>query len=1031
MQKLLLLFCFLCTLPLGAQIVTTDPAAPTDDQSVTITFDATQGTGGLADCNCDVYVHTGVITDAGEGWRYVATEWGVANPDWRMTPVAGEPNKYTYTYSPTIREYYGVPSSEAIEQISLVFRNADGSMEGKASGNQDIFVDVSQGGNVLGITATGDPEQQLWALGKPLPVQLGSTVAATLEVFDNGMLVQTTTGTSLSTDVILTSAGDHTIRFVATTSDGQVQEDEFTVTARLETMFTEPSSALVSAQGGDIVNLKGTSFIEARHQVFIDGTSSSLGISTEPSFDINAMIPAGLDVYTFRLETTYQGDTATDYVTFVLGDQTVADPPAGLQPGLTTMDDGSIMILLRAPGKNDVFIQHNFNNFAPTATTRMTKSIDGGTFWVELDDLPEEGDLLYQFLIDGDILQPDPFSKLILDPFNDPFISEETFAGIPPYPTAATSGILTWHRRQRPDYEWQSSADYERPDPDRMVVYEILIRDFLEDHSYTSLTDTLDYLERLGINVIELMPINEFEGNLSWGYNPSFHGALDKYYGSPEDLKAFVDACHQRGIAVVADIVYNHAFGQNPFERMWWDPSMNRPAADNPYFNVTPKDPLSFGSDFNHESPLTKEYVKVTTEYWLREFRLDGFRWDLSKGFTQRETTSFDAWAAYDPGRIAILKDYADHVWDVDPQAIMIMEHFAAQREEEELGQYGNSMYFWAGAGTHNNYLEGSMGYNEGGKSDLGSVLARNRGFSGLNLVGYMESHDEERMQTKNERFGNRMGDYDVRELATGLDRIELASTFFYTLPGPKMLWQFGELGYDFGLRECPNGQDSEDCKLDNKPILWEYREEPDRQDVYNWIADLNYLRNNFDFFHGEIVTSNFRGDVKSANLRGNDGEVVLLGNFGVTEVTVNNVFPSAGDWYDYGKDAFVAASGPSTSITLAPGEYHLFLDREITPGGQELETSVNDQSIARLKLEVSPNPTAGEMAISFSLAQPSHLTVELVDLNGRTIQQLFSGRSAAGERSLRLMANDVPSGMYFLRVTDGVGAAVRKVIIQ
>ena len=83
---------------------------------------------------------------------------------------------------------------------------------------------------------------------------------------------------------------------------------------------------------------------------------------------------------------------------------------------------------------------------------------------------------------------------------------------------------------------------YVRPEKDELIIYELLIRDFLNMHDYSTLVDTLSYLARLGVTAIELMPVNEFEGNKSWGYNPSFHMALDKYYGPAEDFKALSHA---------------------------------------------------------------------------------------------------------------------------------------------------------------------------------------------------------------------------------------------------------------------------------------------------------------------------------------------------------------------------------------------------------------------------------------------------------------------------------------------------------
>ena len=141
------------------------------------------------------------------------------------------------------------------------------------------------------------------------------------------------------------------------------------------------------------------------------------------------------------------------------------------------------------------------------------------------------------------------------------------------------------------------------------MIYETLIRDFTDEQTYNSLLGKLDYLDSLGINVIELMPINEFEGNLSWGYNPAYYFAVDKYYGSPDDLKNFVNECHNRGIAVVADVVYNHAFGSNGMARMYLE--NGNPSSENPWFNRTaPHTDYHWGYDFNHESKHTEYFLE-------------------------------------------------------------------------------------------------------------------------------------------------------------------------------------------------------------------------------------------------------------------------------------------------------------------------------------------------------------------------------------------------------------------------------------
>ncbi len=1024
MQYPLLFFFLLCFTGASAQVVTTDPAAPVADQPLTITFDASQGTGGLRNCGCDIYLHTGVILPNSGEWQKVYTTWGVQNDAWKLTPVAGEPNKYTYTFSPTVREYYRVGADTLIQQIALVFRNANGSMEGKASGGQDIYIDINTA-DALALNLLGDPGAGNYPLGKALPVTAGTTAEATIQLFDNDSLLTSTTGQELSYPVRLTEPGDHTIRVVATSGD-QVIQDSFSVRGELVLEITAPATAVVSASPGEEVTIGATSYIASTLRIS-DGATVVAQQQGE-TITQTVTLPQQ-EIITYTVSAAYRGDTASATVTYITGAPTVAEVPVGFRPGATPTTDGGLLLVLRAPQKSDVFVVGNFNNWSPVASGRMLRTPNDTTYWLKIPaaDLPE-GDFLYQYAVDGQGSYADPFSTLVLDPNDDPYIEASTFAGIPAYPTGKAEGIVSWLRLDAPEFAWQSD-DYDRPDPEKMVVYELLIRDFLADHSYQSLTDTLDYLERLGINTIELMPVSEFEGNISWGYNVSFHMALDKYYGSPEDLKTFVDAAHARGIAVVLDVVYNHAFGESSLIQLWPGAQPYEPGVTNPYANVQARHPFNVGYDLNHESLLTQEYVKTSLTYWLEEFHVDGFRFDLSKGFTQNFTNSVDAWNKYDASRIAIIEGYADEIWSVNEDAYVIMEHLGESREENELAQYGQGMYFWSGFEPHNAYLEGAMGYNA--NSNLGPVLAANRGFDQPSLVAYMESHDEERMMWKNTQFGNSSGSYNVKNVPTALDRVKLASTLFYTLPGPKMLWQFGELGYDYPINYCSDGRVDNSCRTDPKPIVWEYRDEADRQEVYNTISDLLYLRNNFDYFHGEVTASQLAGEVKYAHLSSSDGVATVFGNFGVIPNTLTRAVPSAGTWYDYFSGEAVTVTNPDAAIELAPGEYHVYLSRPVERGGGRLTTGTNDAAVARLSFTVHPNPATNRLNTSFTLEKASRVTVTLLDLVGRSVQQLFDGELPAGPQTLEASVSGLPAGPYFLRVTDGGHSAVRQVIVR
>ena len=265
------------------------------------------------------------------------------------------------------------------------------------------------------------------------------------------------------------------------------------------------------------------------------------------------------------------------------------------------------------------------------------------------------------------------------------------------------------------------------------------------------------------------MPVSEFDGNESWGYNPSFHMALDKYYGTKTAFKQLVDECHKRGIAVILDIVYNHATGQNPYYRMWNTDNGNyggQASTDSPFFNQTPRHSFNVFNDFNHSQQATKDYVKRTTQYWIEEYKIDGFRWDLTKGFTQNCTASDDSCtSAMQADRVAVLKEYADYQWDVDPDFYVIFEHLGTNQEETEWVNYrlseGKGIMMWSNLNP--NYSETTMGYHDSNKSNFSWISYKNRGWTTPANIAYMESHDEERMMYRNINFGNENASYSTK----------------------------------------------------------------------------------------------------------------------------------------------------------------------------------------------------------------------------------------------------------------------------
>ena len=204
----------------------------------------------------------------------------------------------------------------------------------------------------------------------------------------------------------------------------------------------------------------------------------------------------------------------------------------------------------------------DFTDWQPNDNFLMKKTPDGELHWLEVNNLIAQQEYVFQYWVEGEIKIGDPYADKVADPWNDQWIDAATYPNLPPY-DKTEYGIATVLQTGQTEYQWAPSEDtWERPDIDHLVIYELLVRDFIETHSWEDLEDTLSYIKNLGVDAIELMPFNEFEGNESWGYNPSYYFAPDKYYGTKDELKHFIQTCHQHGLAVIQDMVLNHAFGQ-------------------------------------------------------------------------------------------------------------------------------------------------------------------------------------------------------------------------------------------------------------------------------------------------------------------------------------------------------------------------------------------------------------------------------------------------------------------------------------
>ncbi len=884
-----------------AQIITTEPSLPLAEEAVIIYYDATLGSAGLEGFTGDIYAHTGVLSSESSGtedWQYVKTEWCENTDETKLTRISE--NLYSLEISSSIREYYGVPEEELITHMAMVFRNSDGSKEGKGDGGSDILVEVFPEGLELNII---NPDQNM--VVEPVAnvdFEAAVSMSSDLNLYLNESLVKSLSGKSISHTFSFPTAGDFWIKLTAASGEETVADSVFV---------------------------------------------------------------------------------------HVMDDRPEEIVPGRLTDGINYIDDNTVQLLLYAPFKENVFVIGDFNDWTPRSDSRMVKDED--YFWITLDDLIPGEEYAFQYFVDGEIRIADPYTEKTLDP-NDRSIADDTYPNLKPYPSGLSTGITSVLQTAQQDYTWTNTS-FDAPLQEELIIYELLVRDFIEAHDWKTLTDTLNYFSRLGVNAIELMPVNEFEGNESWGYNPSFYFAPDKYYGPADDLKVFIDSCHGRGIAVIIDMVLNHSYSQSPLVQLYFE--NGKVTEENPWYNVdSPNPTYSWGYDFNHESTQTQDFVDRVNTHWIKEFHVDGYRFDFTKGFTNK---SGEGWN-YDATRIAILKRMATAIWSVDNDAYVILEHLTDNSEETVLAEFG--MMLWGN--MNNSYNEATMGYNDGGKSNFSGISYQSRGWSKPHLVGYMESHDEERLMYKNLEYGASSGTYNIKELNTALQRLELAGAFFFTVPGPKMIWQFGELGYDYSI--------DYDCRVCNKPIKWGYYW-GERKKVYQiWAAIIELRKSEVAF-----SSDNFKLSVSSAGKRieinHSNMDVRIIGNFDVIQIVQDANFSQTGWWYDYFSGDSINVNDVNELIPLEPGEYRIYTTKRFSP--PVITASVPWNSDRTASFSIYPNPTAD---LAFVEGWEVESQISVVNFSGAEVAQKVLEPFAK-----QIDLTNFPNGIYIItRFAEG-----------
>lgn len=542
---------------------------------------------------------------------------------------------------------------------------------------------------------------------------------------------------------------------------------------------------------------------------------------------------------------------------------TVAPTPPNIPHGAHDRGDGVVTFALWAPWKTSVHLIGDFNGWDLQADPLAVDQ--SGLWWIEKRLDP--GTHAYQFVIDGETTIGDPYARDLrwAEGSPQPHALIEIGAG---------------------PYEW-GDAEFGIKPLNQLLIYELHVGDFSPEGTFDGVRARLDHIAGLGVDAIELMPIQEFPGDRSWGYNPAYFFTPEGAYGSAADLKRLIDAAHQRGIGVILDMVFNHTANNSPVNMLYqYD--------ENPYLS-TDGNPWGF-PDFNLWSDATKRLIKDIQDYWLTEFHVDGFRYDYVEGMRYDGVggVSFIAWAARQTKAHAyliaedIVADPAAVVRDTEIDASWHWPFVKVVRAQLREGEYQGNQY-----------------------GDLDALL-RVLTFSGdgyqdnAQPINYLESHDEERA---------------IREIMTNpaideagaVQKSRLGAIILFTAQGVPMLYH----GQEFGAQSPKT--------IEANKIPWDHLESEAGRSLYSHYASLAYLRHTQAALQGnnfEPLLADHERKLLAYHRWSDDGSSIVVAlNLAPESQRAALDFPRAGRWHEWLHD-YDEVIGDGPHEVDIPGSY-------------------------------------------------------------------------------------------------------------
>jgi hypothetical protein len=448
---------------------------------------------------------------------------------------------------------------------------------------------------------------------------------------------------------------------------------------------------------------------------------------------------------------------------------------------------------------------------------------------------------------------------------------------------------------------------------------------------------------------------------------------------------------------------------------------------ESPYCNERPRHTLNVGADLNHfrePDNLTNTYVQRTIREWIQTYKIDGFRWDLTQGFTNACTENDGGCTgSYQADRVGKLSWYADNQWQLDPNFIVIFEHWV----------FGEIPYF-TNYRLNETPAKGVICWR---RADYEfSDLLKGNG-TNLDLLydatqriqGNMESHDEEHIAYKAmAESGQTQGN-----LTKTLNRMAGVGALSFLVPGPKMFWQFGPLGWNNSINTCPNGSIG-NCRIDTKPQpQWTatWRNDQRRNNVYNtWskllaISTKEAMFNNAQHaFNYERGPGRIRLDVwNSTQPQSQLSYLMVQSNFTNDALTQPAYFPYAGTWYNMLDNTPINVTNTLMPITIPADGIVVY--------GNSRNTLLSNSQVNKVlytDLFNVKNPVQnGNIEVDFHQETQSSVTLTLTSVDGKVV----SKHNIEIGTKYFVFENRVSRGIYLLTANSNAGIETIKLVVE